>query len=111
MVKKTVEGTLVRTPTHVHIVEGVEASCITDLNGKIPTRIISLSFILGREMVTVIENPMKELMLIEPGRGANNTYHPKTICLAGEQTPEEEVIEASPLPIEIIEPEYVQSTK
>jgi len=112
MVKRIVKGTLVRTRTHVHIVEGVEANCIDDLDGKNPTRIIFFSFIPGREMVTIIENPMKEFMRIGPEPGAvNDAYRPKTICLVGEQTFEEEVIETSPLPIEIIEPKCMQSTK
>jgi len=108
MVRKETKGTLVKTATHIHIVEGVTARCITDIDGTIPTRIISLSFIPGKESMTIIENPMKELAQIGPEPGAvNDVYRPKTINLVGCQTPEEKVIEAIPVSIEKIEPTYI----
>jgi len=104
--RKKLPATIIETVSGmIHVIVGVEANCPTEIDGKIPTIMISIK---KGGQVKIVKNPKKEMISLGPIGALNDQYHPKSINLVGINYPAEEIISASTVECEIIEPTYTK---
>ncbi|MCK9578195.1 hypothetical protein M0R01_01720 [bacterium] len=98
------KATILKTSKEtIYVLVGIEAECLTDLNGKAPEQLICIQ----EGTMTIVQNPNQELVSLGPEKVLNDEHRPKSITLAGVHFPEDKIVTIKTINCNIIEPNYI----